>query len=183
MDGRWGIHGRREEDQALSARPYAIIFLLAAAAAAVLSWNPLASAMVAACAAFLLAGFVWKKVLPTLLAGLLLYPVLAAALSYILPLTWSYLASGLFAIVVCERMAFEYDVSAVLGSPTGIDAEARSLVSEVSRAHTRKMSIYVALAVLVIVGSAVASAFTVYASELIAAAMLLMFVIVVYAAR
>jgi hypothetical protein len=86
-------------------------------------------------------------------------------------------------IVICERMTFEYDVSTVLGSPTGIDAEARSLVSEVSRAHTRKMSLYVALAALVIAGSATTSTFTAYAWVLVAAAMLLVLVVLVYATR
>jgi hypothetical protein len=157
--------------------------LLAAAAAAVVSWDRLVSVIVAACLALLLVGFVWKRVVPTLLAGLLLYPALAVALTRVLPATWSYLASGLFVIVVCERMTFEYDLSAVLESPTGIDAEARSLASEVSRAHTRKISLYVALAALVIAGSAMVSAFTLYASVPIAAAMLLILVILVYATR
>ena len=167
----------------MSARPFAMIFLLAAAAAAVVSWDLLASVTVVACAASLLVGLASKRPVPTLLAGLLLYPVLAVALTTVLPATWSYLASGLFAIVVCERITFEYEVSTVLGSPTGIDAEARSLVSEVSRAHTRKMSLYVALAASVIAISAATSAFTVYASELIAAAILLMLVVLVYATR
>jgi len=167
----------------MSARPFAVTMLLAAAAAAVISWNSLGSVMVGACAASLVAGFVWKRVLPTLLAGLLLYPPLAMALTSLLPPAWSCLASGLFVIVVCERMTFEYEASAMLGSPTGIDAEARSLVSEVSRAHTRKVFLYIALAALVIAGSAAATAFTVYASELIAAAMLLVLAIFVYATR
>ncbi|MGP8124388.1 MAG: hypothetical protein ACLQEQ_00750 [Nitrososphaerales archaeon] len=167
----------------MSERPYAIVLLLVAAAAAVVSWNPLTSVLVAGCAALLVVGFVWKRILPTLLAGLMAYPALAFALTSILPAAWSYLASGLFAIVVCERLTFEYEVSAVLGSRTGIDAEARSLVSEVSRAHTRKMAVYVALAGLVIAASILASAFTVYASELIAAAMLLMLAIYFYATR
>lgn len=167
----------------MSARPFAIILLLAAAAAAVASWNLLVSVMAAASTASLLGGIAWKRVMPTLLAGLLLYPALAVALTRVLPAAWSCLASGLFLIVVCERMTFEYDVSAVLESPTGVDAEARSLVSHVSRAHTKKMSTYVALAALVIAGSAAASAFTVYASELIVAAMLLMLVVFVYATR
>lgn len=167
----------------MSARPYAVTMLLAAAAAAVVSWNPLASVMAGACAAFLVAGVVWKRVLPTLLAGVLLYPPLAMALTRLLPPAWSCLASGLFVIVDCERITFEYETSAMLGSPTGIDTEARSLVSEVSRAHTRKVFQYVALAALVIAGSVAASAFTVYASELIAAAMLLVLAIFVYATR
>ena len=167
----------------MSARPFAIILLLAAAAAAAVSWDPLVSVMVAACTVSLLVGIVWKRVMPTLLAGLLLYPDLAMALARVLPATWSYLASGLFVIVICERMTFEYEMSAVLESPTGVDAEARSLVSEVSRAHTKKMSMYIALAAFVITGSAAASAFTVYASELIAAAMLLMLVVLVYSTR
>jgi hypothetical protein len=121
--------------------------------------------------------------MPTLLAGLFLYPPLAVALTRVLPAAWSFLASGLFVIVVCERMTFEYEVSAVLESPTGVDAEVRSRVSEVSRAHARKISMYVGLAALVIAGSAAASAFTVYAPELIVAAMLLILVILVYATR
>jgi hypothetical protein len=167
----------------MSAKPFAMVLLLVAAAAAVASWDVLASVMVAACLASLLVGFLRRRLVPTLLAGLLLYPALAVALTKVFPATWSYLASGLFVIVICERMTFEYDLSAVLESATGIDTEARSLASEVSRAHTRKMSLYVALAALVIAGSAAASAFTVYASELIAAAMLLMLVILVYATR
>jgi len=59
----------------------------------------------------------------------------------------------------------------------------RSLVSEFSRAHVRRMFLYVTLAALVIAGSAAISAFTVYASELVAAAMLLMLVVIVYATR
>lgn len=167
----------------MSARPYAMILLLAAVAAAVVLRSPLASVMVVACTASLLVGFVWKRPMPTLLAGLLLYPPLAVALTRVLPIAWSFLASGLFVIVVCEKMTFEYEVSAVLESPTGVDAEARSRVSEVSRAHARKMSMYVALAALVIAGSAAISAFTVYAPELIVAAMLLMLVVLVYATR
>ena len=141
----------------MSARPFALALLLAAAAAAVVSWNSLASLLVAACAASLVAGFIRKRVLPTLLAGLLLYPALAMALTTLLPAAWSYLLSGLFVIVICESMTFEYDVSAVLESPTGIDAETRSLLSEVSRAHTRRTSLYVALAALVMAGSAAQS--------------------------
>ena len=167
----------------MSARPFAIILLLAAAAAAVASWNTLVSVLAAASTASLLAGTARKRVMPTLLAGLLLYPALAVALTRVLPAAWSCFASGLFLIVVCERMTFEYEVSAVLECPTGVDAEARSLVSAVSRAHTKRMSIYVALAALVVAGSAAASAFTVYASELIVAAMLLMLVVLVYATR
>jgi hypothetical protein len=167
----------------MSAKPYATILLLSAVGAAVFAGNPLGSAMVAACVALLLAGYVWKKTMPTLLSGLLLYPVLAVALAGVLPVTWSFLASGLFVIVICERMTFEYEVSTVLESPTGIDAEARLRTSAVSKAHTRKMSMYVALAALVIACSTAVSVFTVYASELTVAAMLLMLALLVYATR
>ncbi len=125
----------------MSARPFAIVLLLVAVASAVVSWNRLASVMVGACAACLVAGLVWKRVTPTLLAGLLLYPVLAVALTAVLPVIWSFLASGLFVIAICERMTFEYEVSTVLESPTGVDAETRLRVSEVSRAHARRISL------------------------------------------
>ena len=168
----------------MSPRPYAIVLLFAAATAAVVSWNSLASTLVAACTACLLVGFVWRRILPTLLAGVLLYPALALAMkTAALSAAWSCLASGLFVIVVCERMTFEYDASEVLGSSTGVDAEARSLVSEVSRAHARKLVLYVTLASLVIAGSALVSTFTVYASVLVAAAMLLMLAVLAYATR
>lgn len=167
----------------MSARSLTVVLVLVASAAAVVVWNPLASILVAVCAISLLVGLAWKMVLPTLLAGCLLYPVLAVALTGVFSATWSFLASGLFVIVVCERMTFEYELSTVLESPTGIDAEARSQALEVSRAHIRKISLYVALAALVIAGSWTVSAFTVYASELIAATMLLMLVVLVYATR
>lgn len=167
----------------MSARPFALILILTAAAAAVVSWNPLASIMVAACLAFFLVGYVQKRPLPTLFAGLLLYPPLAWALTTAFPATWSYLASGLFAIVICEKMTFEYEVSTVLGSLTGIDSETRSLATEVSKEHTKKVSLYVALVALVIAGSAATSAFTSYASVLTASAMLLMLSILIYATR
>ena len=167
----------------MSPRPYAFVLLFAAATAAVVSWNSLTSTLVAACTACLLVGFVWRRILPTLLAGVLLYPALALAMTAALPAAWSCLASGLFVIVVCERMTFEYEASEVLGSSTGVDAEARSLVSEVSRAHARKLALYVTLASLVIAGSALVSRFTVYASVLVAAAMLLMLAVLAYATR
>jgi hypothetical protein len=167
----------------MSARPFALVLILASAATAVVSWNPLASTMVAACLVFFLVGYMWKRPLPTLLAGLLLYPPLAWALTTTIPATWSYLASGLFSIIICERMTFEYEVSAVLGSPTGIDAETKSLASELSKEHTKKVFLYVALAALVIAGSVATSAFTSYATVLTTAVMLLMLAILVYAKR
>ena len=167
----------------MSARPYAITLLFAAAASAVVSWNSLSSMAVAMCAVCLVGGFVWRRIWPTLLSGLLLYPALAVALNTILPTTLGYLASALFVIVVCERLTFEYDVTAVLGSLTGIDAEARTLVSEISRKHAKRLLIFAAFATVVIAGSAVAASITVYASELIAAGLLLFIVVFVYATR
>lgn len=167
----------------MSARPYALILLLAAAASSVVSWNFLTSALAGACAASLLAGLAWKKAMPTLLAGCLVYPVLGVTLARVLPVAWSFLASGLFLIVVCERITFEYEVSEVLESPTGVDAEARSRASEVSKSHARKMAQFVALAALVMAGSAIVSAFSIYASVLVAAAILLVLVVLVYATR
>ena len=183
MDRSPGIHSSNEEDQALSVKSFSIIVLLAALATAVVSWNPLVSFEVSACAASLVVGFVWRRVLPTLLAGLLLYPALAIALARVFPVALSFLASGLFVIVACEKLTFEYDVSAVLGSQTGIDTETRSLASEVSKAHTKKILVYVALAAIIMVSSAVVSDLTVYAPELTAAAILLFLTIYIYVTR
>ena len=167
----------------MSARPFAIALLLTAAATSVITLSFELTLLAALGTVFLLLGFTWKRTVPTLLAGCLLYVPLAVVLALMLPLTWSYFVSGLILIVICERITFEYDTGEVLGSPTGIDAGARSLVQEVSRAHARKISQYVALATLVILGSAAASYFTVYASELTSAAVLLMLVIIVYSTR
>ena len=167
----------------MSARPFAIALLLSAAASAVVLWDALAAVLAAGCAVSLLVGLTWRRTMPTIFAGCLLYAPLAVALTSILPGTWGYLASGLFIIVISERMTFEYDVSAVLESPTGVDARVRSLVSDVSRAHARKLLTYAALATIVIAASAFASYFTVYASELVAASVLLMLVVLVYKGR
>lgn len=167
----------------MSGRPLAVLLLCTAASAAVVLWNPLATVMVSACIAALLVGFRWKRVMPTLLAGWLLYLPLAVALTEFFPASWSYLASGLFVIVVSESLIFQYEASVVLESPTGVDAEARILLSDLSRAHGRKVSEYAALAVTVMVASFVISGLTHYASELIAATMLLMLIIVIYATR
>ena len=167
----------------MSHRPYAAILLIAAAASAVAAWNPLATVIVGGSTAALLVGLQWKRVVPTLAAGWLLYLPMAVALTRFFPASWSYLASGLFAVVIPEQLVFEYDVSAVVGSPTGVDAEARSYISRLSAAHTKKMSVYAALALGVMAVASLASGLTYYASELIAAAILLILVVMVYATR
>ena len=167
----------------MSYRPYAVILLVAAAASAVVAWNPLATVIVGGSTVALLAGLQWKRVVLTLAAGWLLYLPMAVALSQFFPASWSYLASGLFAVVVPEKLVFEYDVSAVLGSPSGVDAEARSYISRLSMAHTREMSVYAALALSVMAIASLASGLTSYASELITTATLLILIIMIYATR
>jgi hypothetical protein len=167
----------------MSGRTLAILLLCTGASAAVLLWNPFATIIVGAFTAALLIGFRWRRALPTILAGWLLYPPLAVALTAYLPALWSYLGSGLFVIVTSERLAFDYDASQVLEAPTGIDSEARSLLSEVARAHRRRLSTYAALAVAVMVASYAGSGLTHYASELIAATLLLLLIIVIYTTR
>jgi len=167
----------------MSARHYAIVLLFSSAASAVVEWNSFAAVMAAACAAFILVGIAWKRVTPTLLAGCSLYAPFALALAKVLPITLSYLFSGIFVIALCERLTFEYDVSTVIGVSTGIDTRSRLLVAELSRAHAKKIVYFLGLGAVVIVGSTVASYFTVYASELTASAVLLMFAILVYAKR
>jgi hypothetical protein len=167
----------------MSYRPYAAILLTAAAASAVVAWNPLATVIIGGSTAALLVGLQWKRVVPTLAAGWLLYLPMAVTLTRFFPASWSYLAAGLFAVVVPEKLVFEYEVSAVLGSPTGVDAEARSRISKLSTAHTREMSVYAALALGVMAIASLASGLTSYASELITAAMLLILIIMIYATR
>jgi hypothetical protein len=167
----------------MSAKPLEMVLLVAAAAAVAVLRDSLVATLVGVGVALLLVGFVWRRVLPTLLAGLLLYPAFALALADVVPLAWSCLGSGLLVIVLCERITFEYEMSGALEAPTGVDSEASALASGLSKAHARRLSAYAALAALVIVGAAVASAFTLYASELIAAAMLLMVLVLYYSTR
>jgi len=167
----------------MSDKPPAALLLFAAAAAAVVLWTASATIVVGACVVVLFIGFRWKRVVLTMLSGWFLYVPLASALAKVLPAAWSYLASGLFVIVVSERLVFEYETSAVLVSRTGVDGEARSLISEVSRAHRRRLSVYVALSAGVMAASLVVAGLTSYASELIAATILLMLVTMVYATR
>jgi len=167
----------------MSYRPYAVILLAAAAGSAVAVWNPLATIIIGGSIAALLVGLQWRRVVPTLAAGWLLYLPMAVALIRILPVSLSYLAAGLFAVVVPERLVFEYDVSAVLGSRVGVDVEAKSHVSRLSKAHWRSLSIYTSLALIVMTVAAIASNLTSYASELITAAILLVIIIAIYATR
>jgi hypothetical protein len=167
----------------MSYRPYAALLLVGEAASAAVVWNSLATIIVGGSTVALLAGLQWKRVVPTMMAGWLLYLPMAVALTQFFPASLSYLASGLFAVVVPERLAFEYDVSAALGSPSGVDAEARSRVSKLSKAHWRRMSVYAALALSVIAVASVVSGLTSYASELIMATILLILVIMVYSTR
>lgn len=167
----------------MSYRPYAAVLLIAAAASAVVAWNPLATIIVGGSTAALLVGLQWKRVVPTLAAGWLLYLPMAVALTRFFPASWSYLASGLFAVVIPEKLVFEYEVSAVLGSPTGVDSETRSYISKLSAAHMREMSVYAVLVLGVMAVASLASGLTYYASELITAAVLLILVIVIYATR
>lgn len=167
----------------MSYRPYAALLLLAAAASAVAVWNTLATIVIGMSTVALLVGLQWKRVAPTLLAAWLLYLPMAVALTRFFPASWSYLASGLFAVVVPEKLVFEYEALAVLGCPTGVDAEAKSLVSKLSRTHGRKMLVYAALAVSVMAVSSVVSRMTSYASELITATILLILTIMIFATR
>jgi hypothetical protein len=167
----------------MSYRPYAALLLVAAAASAVVAWNPLATLVVGGSTLALLVGLQWKRVGPTLGAGWLLYLPMAVTLTRVMPPSWSYLAAGLFAVVVPERLTFEYEVSEVLRSPTGVDSEVRSRISRLSKAHWMETVKYAALALAVMAIASVASYLTSYASELITAAVLLVFLIVIYATR
>ena len=167
----------------MSYRPYAAVILTASAASAFILWSAMAATFIGMSIAVLLIGLQWKRVGPTLVAGWLLYLPMAVALTRFFPASWSYLASGLFAVVIPEKLTFEYEASAVLESPTGVDAETRSHISKLSRAHWRSLSIYASLALVVMTIAAVASNLTSYASELITAAMLLIIIVAVYATR
>ena len=167
----------------MSARPYALLLLLSGAVSAAVLWYPLATGLVGAAAALLLAGFHWRRAMPTLVAGFLLYAPLALALAEALPALWSYILSALYVIVVCERMTFEYELSEVLRSPTGIDVDSESKVAKASREHAKGLAYFVSLSGLVMAGAAAASYLTVLAPEFIAAGILLMLVLVVYSRR
>jgi len=167
----------------MSFRPYAAILLVASAASAVVAWNVLATLVIGASTAALLVGLRWRRVGPTLAAGWLLYLPMAVALARFFPAAWSYLAAGLFAVVVPERMAFEYDVSEALESPTGVDAEAKSSAVRLSKAHGRAVSIYASLALGVMVVSSLVAGLASYASVLITATVLLILAVLIYATR
>jgi len=168
----------------VTARPYVLALLAATVLSVVVAWNSSLSLLAVAGSAVLAASLVRKSVNLALLAGCFLYLPLAVALSLALNLVaLSYIASGLFIVVMTELATFQYELSAMLESPTGVDSEAASLASEVSRAHAKKLSLYLGLAVLVVAVSAGMAEATIYASELIAAAILLVLLVLVYATR
>jgi hypothetical protein len=149
----------------------------------VLLWNLLVIAFVGICMAALLIGYRWRRTYLTATGGWLLYLPLAGALSAYLPALLCYLGSGLFVIVVSEGLVFEYEVSEVLEAPAGVDSEAALLASDVRCAHNRKLLAYCSLAAALMAASYAASGVTYYSSYLMAAAMLLVLVIAMYATR
>jgi hypothetical protein len=162
---------------------YAAALLFSGAASAVVLWNPYATLIVGTCDACILLGLEWKRALPILLSGWLLYLPLGAAISRALPPALGYLGAGLFTIVMAESLAFDYEASLLLGSPKGVDAETRALATELGKTHTRKVAVYVGLSLCIMAAAWVVSGTTSYASELAAVAVLLMLTIVVYASR
>jgi hypothetical protein len=157
--------------------------LLAAASSALADRNVFATLFVVVAILALVVGLRRKGTLPTFMSGWLIYLPLGVALSGYFPPFWSYLGSGLFATAVPEKLSFEYDASAVLGSPTGVDAEVRSRLSALSSAHRNRMLKYAALSVGLMGVAAVVSGATSYASELIAATALLILLTALYATR
>ncbi len=167
----------------MSARPFVLALVAAAAASAVAAGSTTEAALAAACVASLLVGYFWRRVTPTMVAGVLLYPPMVAGLSRAVPATWGCLLSGLFIVAVCEMATFEYDLTAALASPTGVDSEARRLAVRLSRAHTARVAVFFGLAGGVVACSAVVSSYALYSPAVVGAAALLMTTMVIYATR
>ena len=168
----------------MTARPYVLALPVMTAASVVVAWNSSLSLLAVAGAIILVGGLVRKSVNLALFAGCLLYLPIAVALSMAVHLVaLSYLVSGLLIVVMTEMATFQFELSELLESPTGIDSEAASLVSSLSIAHTRKLSLYAGLAIVVVAASAGLAWGTVFAPELIAAAILLTLLVLVYASR
>jgi hypothetical protein len=167
----------------MSARTAAALLLAAAALSSILAPGWPAFALDAAGALALLAGLLWKRPLLAPVAGALMYIPLGWALSLFLPEAWGFLASGVFFVAACESQTFGMEVSLVLSSPTGVDAETQALAVGAAAAHSRKMARFVALTAVVLAGTGAASLVTEHAAVLIAATVLLMTALLVFIDR
>jgi hypothetical protein len=91
--------------------------------------------------------------------------------------------AGLYVITISELIIFSRQTSFMLESSLGVDTQARSLLSQLSRVHMVRLAYFIALGVILTAVSYLASSLTTYASELIAVAILLLMAMVYYANR
>ncbi len=167
----------------MSGKPVAVLLLVAGGASAAFLWSALAAVLVACGGAGLLAGFAWKRPVVTMASGWLMYPALAVAMTAFLPAALTYVAAALLIVLATESLAFGYEASSVLESPTGVDAAASELASRVIRAHRRREGAYGGAVAAVMLASFATSVYPHYASELIGASALLVLACIYYCGR
>ena len=132
---------------------------------------------------FLLFGL--YKVRPFLvqLAGWFSYLPIAFAADQFVQGIIPFMIAGLYVITISELIIFSRQTSFMLESSLGVDTQARSLLSQLSRVHMVRLAYFIALGVILTAVSYLASSLTTYASELIAVAILLLMAMVYYANR
>jgi len=121
------------------------LLLVSGALAALLDPSAPVVALVAVSVVALTYGYSRRSEAAVLASGWLLYVPLSLVLLPYLGGIWSFLAVAIYVSAVIERLSFECELSEVLESPTGLDAEARSLAGRLSERELLRVLELIAL--------------------------------------
>jgi hypothetical protein len=150
---------------------------------AVLSGSRVSLYLVLGSAAALTAAYATRGVLLTFLAGWLMYYPVGLVLSAYVGVVGGFLASGFIVVLLAERLSFDAEISGVLESPSGVDAEVKTRALELSHEHSRQLLMLSGAFAAVAAVSIPVAKVTPYAGVLVASAVLLMFLLRSYARR
>jgi hypothetical protein len=130
-------------------RGLTVLLLLSGAVSALLVPSPVVVFLVGMSVTSLVYGFRRRSEAGVLAAGWLLYFPLSVALLGYLGIVWSFLVCATYVTLVTERLSFENELSEVLESKTGLDAEAKALASRLSRDEATRVLRLLGLIVVV----------------------------------
>jgi len=150
---------------------------------AILDPTPVGLGLAVASVVFLTIGYRYNADFALVASGWLLYLPLATIFSPALGAFWSYMVSGTYLAVVTERLSFENQLSLALEGPSGVDAEAKRLSSELSSRHLRRLTEVIFFVFVISILSAAVSLVISEVDILILASVMLFIAVGLYARR
>lgn len=162
-------------------RALAVLLLFSGALTAALEPSAPVVAVVAVSVVALIYGYSRRSEAAVLAAGWLLYVPLSLLLLPYLGDIWSFLAVAIYVAAIIERLSFENELSEVLESPTGLDAEAKALADRLSARELLRLLELIALSLGVGAVSASVVGANTNVSVLTTVTLLLLFATAAYA--